>query len=89
MIGPLTCEVMLDDASIELPASGSLSTRAPVVTALGALAAAAAAAAGILSLRRHPLAPARSPDSEALLDEENRGLEFSRTSWPDSDSNVE
>lgn len=89
VIGPLTCEVMLDDASIELPASGSLSTRAPVVTALGALAAAAAAAAGILSLRRHPLAPARSPDSEALLDEENRGLEFSRTSWPDSDSNVE
>lgn len=87
--GPLTCEVVLDDATIELPASGSFVTRAPIVTSLGALAAAVAAAAGVFSLRRHPLAPARSPDSEALLDEESRGLEFTRTSWPDSDSNVE
>jgi len=87
VVGPPSCDISLNDASIELPASSFLASRASVMTAIGALAVAAVAAAGAFALRRRSLASALSPDSESLLDEE-RGQEFTRT-LPDSDFEVE
>jgi len=85
MSGPLACQVVLDDASIEVPSPASVASRMPAVTAMVGFAAAAVMGSSIFALRRRPLATTSSWDAEALLDEESRGSQFTR-SWPESDS---
>lgn len=85
MSGPLACEIVLDDASIEVPKPASADSRVAAMTAMVAFAAAAVVGSAIVVLRRRPSATPNSWDVEALLNEESRELTFTRT-WPESDS---
>eukprot|EP00930_Biecheleria_cincta_P106308 TRINITY_DN996_c1_g1_i1.p1 TRINITY_DN996_c1_g1~~TRINITY_DN996_c1_g1_i1.p1 ORF type:complete len:439 (+),score=62.31 TRINITY_DN996_c1_g1_i1:88-1404(+) len=82
--GPLTCDVLLVDASadISMPTAGVSSFL--VVAGSGAFAVAAVLGASAMALRRR-----RARDAEVmLLDEESGGLELTGT-WPDYDSALE
>lgn len=88
MSGPLTCGLVLnvlDDASIEVPKPAFVDSRVAAMTSMVVFAAAAVVGSAIFVLRRHSSATSNSWDVEALLEEESRGLQFSRT-WQESDS---
>jgi len=85
MSGPLACQVVLNDASVEVPNYASVGSRMPAMTAMVAFAAAAVVGSAIFVSRRGPLATTSAWDAEALLDEESRDSQFTQT-WPESDS---
>lgn len=73
--GPLTCDMLLVDASADISMSTARVSSVLVVAVSGAFAAAAVLGAAAMALRRRS-----TRDAEAmLLDEESRGLEFMGT----------